>query len=224
MTIVVAVDGSSGRDDDAGTEDPSHPLLTSAAGGRAAAAGGAVAASSRSGAKGGATAAGARSGRGSIARGGSVARESGATTRGGGKKGSSSAKDYGISRDAVPPSHAAAERLFAKATTVFPASAILDIFVAQVRGRGDDGGGEERRAAYASSLRCGGLASSLPAVLRCGTTFVPWPLPRQFIGKVRGNKHLTRLHIHAAGLKSDALAVDIRFFIYQWNRQRGEQW
>ena len=43
-------------------------------------------------------------------------------------------KDYGKERDAVPPSHIAAETLFKKASAVYPVSAILDIFAAQVCG------------------------------------------------------------------------------------------
>lgn len=46
-------------------------------------------------------------------------------------------------------------------------------------------------------------------------------LASQFLGKVRLNSHLTRLHMHAASVKSDTMMLDVRFFVYQWGRQRG---
>ncbi len=39
---------------------------------------------------------------------------------------------------------------------------------------------------------------------------------------MRGNRHLTRLHMHAADIKCGAVAIDIRYFIFQWERQCGE--
>jgi hypothetical protein len=37
---------------------------------------------------------------------------------------------------------------------------------------------------------------------------------------IRDNKLLTRLHMQAALLKSDSLAIDVHYFIYSWARQR----
>ena len=44
----------------------------------------------------------------------------------------------------------------------------------------------------------------------------------QFLEDVRANALLTRLSMNAAEQKSDALSIDIRYFIYQWTRERGE--
>lgn len=128
------------------TEDPTHPLLTDPEMHAAPRDGGTIVASHRSGVKGASGRGGnatAASGRGSVARGGSVVRGSVArgvsTVRGGSKKGAS-ARDYGITRNTVTPCHLAVERLYAKATTVFPTSAILDIFIAQVRTAVEDVG------------------------------------------------------------------------------------
>ena len=40
---------------------------------------------------------------------------------------------------------------------------------------------------------------------------------------LRGNKLLTRLHMHAATIKSDSLAIDVQYFVYTWARQREKE-
>ncbi len=141
---------------------------------------------------------GASIARGSVAR-GSVARSSVRARSKLRKNGKASSADYGVAPMATPSAHLAVERLFSQASAVFPASAILDIFIAHVR-------------FFVCWLVC---MASFPLLF---STCVSSAL--QFMDTLRGNKLLTRLHMHAATLKSDSLSIDIQYFVYTWARQR----